>query len=80
MKFLTIFHGWFVNDKGFEVKELEAKDIEDAYTQATVLKYKRETTFKHISFKVIPIEDSDIFMPRKLTWKERITGKIYKLK
>ncbi len=80
MKFIAVFHGWFVDDKGFEVKELEANDLEDAYKQAIVLKHKRETTFKHIAFKVIPIEDSEIFMPRKLTWKERITGKIYKLK
>ena len=77
-RFIVVIHGWFVKCKGFDVHEIEAHDMKEATIKAQELSDEREDDFQHIAFKVIPIYPGETIKkgPRKLSWKERITGRI----
>lgn len=75
-KYVLVFHNWFISSKGFEVFEIEADDIQDANAQGFV-KLGKQQDFNHRDFTVVEMEPN-YHLPRKLTWKERLTGYINK--
>ena len=76
MKYLAVIHGWHVSSNGFDVHELEATEKNAAYNEAYGLKSMREKTFDKCAVEVIAIEDGQALANRKLTLKERLTGRI----
>jgi hypothetical protein len=73
-RFIAVVHGWHVESKGFDVHELEATDLEQAEKEAAWIKAKRESTFDRCAVAVIEIDDIE-YLPRSLTWRERLTGR-----
>lgn len=74
-RFVAVIHGWHVDSKGFNVHELKAADIAEADKEACWLKHQRDATFDRCAYTVIEIDDTE-HLPRRLTWRERITGRI----
>lgn len=74
-RFIAVIHGWFVDSNGFDVVELKSSDKDSAYKEAIVLKHNRNSTFDKCAFALVEIQDSEI-LNRKLTLRERITGKM----
>lgn len=76
-KFLIVQHNWFMDSLGFSVKVIEATDENTAKGIADSDAFRAQNTFRKTACKVIPLaEGQEIARSRKLTWKERITGKI----
>ncbi|WP_286933891.1 hypothetical protein [Leclercia sp. UBA5958] len=73
-RYIAVIHGWHVDSNGFGVHELNAIDKESAYKEAVLLKHKRESTFDRCAFTVVEIDDNER-MARKLTLRERLTGR-----
>lgn len=74
-KYLIITHNWFSSSShGFSVREVIAKSKIDAYNQGLILLGKRDP-FNNKDFTVVELEPS-YQLKRKLTWKERILGKL----
>jgi len=76
MKFLMITHNWFVDSKGFEVEQIEAKDEKDAKDQMDLITFRKQGGLRHAASKLIILENEDVFANRELTWTERLTGKL----
>ncbi|WP_277963848.1 hypothetical protein [Pseudomonas sp. RIT-To-2] len=74
-RFIAVIHGWHVDSNGFNVYQLNATTSEDASKEACWLMHQRESTFDRCSYVVVEIDDRE-HLPRRLTWRERITGKI----
>lgn len=74
-RFIAVIHGWHVHSNGFTVRELEATDLHQADMEACFLRDQRERPFDSCAVTVIEIEPQER-MARRLTWKERITGRI----
>ena len=73
-RYIAVIHGWHVSSNGFDVHALSATDKESAYSKAVLLKHKRESTFDKCAFTVVEIADHER-LPRKLTLRERLTGR-----
>ncbi|MCL8299432.1 hypothetical protein [Pseudomonas mosselii] len=73
-RFIAVFHYWFVDSKGFTVLEYDG-DHQRADEQAA--KYLRDTAgdFNRGDYTLVEIDDTE-HLPRRLTWRERITGKL----
>ena len=74
-RFIAVIHGWHVSSKGFNVHELKAFTQEEAQKEACWLKEQREADFDRCAYVVVEIDDRE-HLPRRLTWRERLTGKI----
>ncbi|WP_338523323.1 hypothetical protein NUH87_26570 [Pseudomonas batumici] len=74
-RFIAVIHGWHVDSNGFNVHELKAANVQDAAKEACWLKHQREDTFDKCSYVVIEIDDRE-HLPRRLTWLERLTGRL----
>lgn len=74
-RFIAVIHGWHVESKGFDVHELEARDLIAAQKEACWIKQQRDATFDRCAFQVVEICDRER-LPRRLTWRERFTGKL----
>lgn len=74
-RFIAVIHGWHVSSKGFNVHELKAVTQEEAQKEACWLKEQREADFDRCAYVVVEIDDRE-HLPRRLTWRERLTGKI----
>lgn len=75
-KFIIVIHGWHVSSNGFTVHEVEADSIEEAQKEGALLCYRREKAFDKCAYRVIEIGERQVVKPRKLTFIERITGRI----
>lgn len=76
-KFILVQHNWFMTSLGFSVNVIEAPDERTAKDIGEAKAFRDQNTFRHTACKVIPLaEGQEIARSRKLTWKERITGKI----
>lgn len=75
-KYLAVTHRWFVDSKGFHVKEFEAENDDIAERERLVINDRLAENFKHASTKLIRLEPDLRISPRRLTWRERLTGKI----
>lgn len=76
MKYLIILHMWFVDSKGFELYESDAQTFKQAEEEAKALSYDRGATFNKCAYKIIQLTNKERL--RKLTWKERILGRLDK--
>lgn len=76
MRFLVVTHEWFVDSRGFKVEEIEASDEKQAQERTDLLTYRAQDSHKRAASKLIILEDTESFINRKLTWTERLTGKL----
>lgn len=74
-KFIAVVHNWFIHSDGWHIQELNAKNEQDAETEAVNLCQKYNQKFSHAGVKVIELQTGE-HLPRKLTLKERILGRI----
>lgn len=76
-RFIAVVHGWFISSNGFNVHALKATDKAEAHKEATLLSHQRDSTFDKCAFVVIEIDEIERLKgSRKLTWRERLTGRI----
>lgn len=74
MKQIIVLHNFWMKSEGFEVIFPDTKTYEEAADMASILCYDKTTQFNHCSYKIIEIVENK--RNRKLSFKERITGKI----
>lgn len=76
-RFIAVIHGWHVSSNGFNVHELEAANRQEADEKAAYLTIKRQGDFDKCAYVVVEIKPEEtIKRPRKLTWRERIMGRV----
>jgi hypothetical protein len=76
-RFIAVIHGWHVSSNGFNVHELDATTKQEAAEKAAYLTTKRQSTFDNCAYVVVEIKPEEtIKRPRKLTWRERLTGRV----
>jgi len=83
MRYIAVFHNWFVSGRGYEVIEMDVDSEDEAFEKASAHAYKCQSTGNKCSFEIIRIEDTETIFSkrrearlRKLTLKERILGRI----
>ena len=74
-RFIAVVHGWHVESNGFNVHDLVATDQKAADDEALLLAARRRDTFDRTPYVAIEIDDRE-HLPRRLTWRERLTGRI----
>ena len=74
-RFIVVIHGWHVHSNGFNVHQLQANTLEEANKEACWLSGQRDAAFDRCAWVVVEIDDRE-HLPRRLTWRERLTGKI----
>ena len=74
-RFIAVVHGWHVESKGFDVHELAARTAQSADNEACLLAARRDAAFDRTAYVVVEIDDREQ-LPRRLTWRERLTGRI----
>ncbi|WJO31021.1 hypothetical protein [Pseudomonas monteilii] len=74
-RFIAVIHGWHVDSNGFNVVELAATDQKSADDEACLLAARRRDTFDRTAYVAVEIDDRE-HLPRRLTWRERLTGRI----
>ncbi|MNE81598.1 hypothetical protein D3C80_1782610 [compost metagenome] len=74
-RFIGVVHGWHVDSKGFDVHQLTATTRVQAEDEALLLAARRDSTFDRTACVVVEVDDCE-HLPRKLTWRERITGEL----
>lgn len=74
-RFIAVVHGWHVESKGFDVHELTARTTQDADDEACLLAARRDTASDRTAYVVVEVHDHEQ-LPRRLTWRERLTGRI----
>jgi hypothetical protein len=74
-RFIAVIHGWHVESKGFNVHQLQVANAEEAEKEACWLKQQREDTFDRCAYVVVEIDDRE-HLPRRLSWRERLTGRL----
>ena len=73
-KYIIVYHYWFVNHIAWETQEVVCNDEEEAYNIAINHKYNTEDSLNECQFNVTEIANNERI--NKLTWKERLLGKI----
>jgi len=77
MKFVMVMHEWFVSSDGFTVKEIDARDADDAHNIASDIAHARNSRACHnADATILQIADNEHLAPRRLTWRERLTGRL----
>ncbi|WP_210015106.1 hypothetical protein [Pseudomonas palmensis] len=74
-RFIAVVHGGHVESKGFDVYELTARTARGADDEACLLAARRDAAFDRTAYVVVEIDDREC-LTRRLTWRERLTGKI----
>lgn len=74
-RFIAVIHGWHVHSNGFNVHQLNAKRLQDAEQEACWLKHQRDADFDRCAYVVVEVDDRE-HLPRRLNWRERLTGRI----
>ena len=77
-RYIAVIHNWFMDSKGFNIIELNAADEKQADIEVCAIAHKRNGDFNKTACVVLPIRDTETIAPRKLSWRERITGRAYK--
>ncbi|MNF81159.1 hypothetical protein D3C84_634180 [compost metagenome] len=72
-RFIAVIHGWHVHSNGFNVHDLDSPALAEAQKEACWLKNQREDSFDKCAYVVVEIDDAE-HLPRRLTWRERLTG------
>jgi hypothetical protein len=73
-RFIAVFHEWHVDSRGFDTVALSALDRLQAEMEAALLHRERRGFYSN-DFTLVEIDDRE-HLPRRLTWRERLTGKI----
>lgn len=76
MRYLITTHYWFMSSEGFDVEESDAVTLDDAKKEAAVKQIARDRQFQHARCEVIQIADNEHLAPRRLTWRERLMGRL----
>ncbi len=74
-RFIAVVHGWHVESKGFDVHELTASTAQGADDEACLLAARRDAPFDRTAYVVVEVDDRE-HLPRRLTWRERLTGRL----
>lgn len=74
-RFIAVVHTWFHDSKGFEVHEL-GTNRNVAELDAHRITERGRDTFNSRAFCLLEIHDHEQITERKLTWKERLTGRL----
>ncbi|CAM4002291.1 hypothetical protein PSWA111526_22755 [Pseudomonas wadenswilerensis] len=74
-RYIAVIHGWHVHSKGFNVHQLSATNYDEAEREACWLNQQRDAPFDRCAYVVVEIDGRE-HLPRRLTWRERLTGKI----
>jgi hypothetical protein len=76
-RFIAVIHGWHVHSNGFDVHQINATDKQEAAEKAAFLTMQRQGKFDECAYVLVEIQPEDaIKQPRKLTWRERFTGRV----
>lgn len=73
-RFIAVFHEWHVHSRGFDVVQLEALDQRQAEMEAALIHRGRRGFYSN-DFTLVEIDNRE-HLPRRLTWRERLTGRI----
>ena len=76
MKYLIILHTWWMSTGEFEVIEADGASGAEALVQAVAIKNDRTKPFSNCEYEIIRLQHEDEWIGRKLTWKERLFGRI----
>ncbi|WP_024695366.1 hypothetical protein [Pseudomonas syringae] len=74
-RFVIVIHGWHVHSNGFSVHQADCETLDHAEQKASHLAYQREKPFDACAWTVVEIEP-ETRITRKLTWRERFTGRL----
>lgn len=81
MKYLIVFHSWFVHSRGFDVVHITAESRTDAEAKAKASAFDRSRDFCSAAYVVLDVcQCSECIAPpryRRLTWRERFFGWAY---
>jgi hypothetical protein len=75
-RYLAVIHNWFMDSKGFDLVELKATDREQAELEGCYFAKTRNSDFNRTAYLVLEIQENEVLTSRKLTWRERITGRV----
>lgn len=75
-RFIAVIHRWHVDSKGFTSHELPSTDWGIAEAQAALIAMKAQGTCCNAGYHLIEIGERECLLPRRLTWKERLTGRL----
>ncbi|WP_278495566.1 hypothetical protein [Pantoea vagans] len=76
-RFLAVIHGWHVHSNGFNVHQIDATNEQQAAEKAAYLTMQRQGKFDECAYVLVEIESEEaIKQPRKLSWRERISGRM----
>lgn len=76
-RYIAVIHNWFMDSKGFNVIELNAANEMQADMEACTIAHKHSGDFNKTACVVVSVRDTETITPRKLTLRERITGRAY---
>ena len=76
MKFIIVYHTWFIKSKGFIVEVVEAKSEDEAFTIASAFSFNNQTVTTYFAFTLIEIAANESISTRKLTIKQRLLGRV----
>jgi hypothetical protein len=74
-RFVAVFHKWHVTSRGFSVEDLKASNGAQALDEAAGILRRRNDGFYAEDFCLVELDDTE-HLPRRLTWRERFTGKL----
>lgn len=75
-KYVGVMHSWFQQSRGFELFDIEAKNLEEARMKADAKAHREYDTFDRTAATVVEIDAGHHRVVRSLTLKERLTGRI----
>ncbi len=75
MRYLAVYHHWWMDTGRFSSETIEANSLEDAETKAHAKAHRMDQTFSHCAAAVFEIASNECLSTRRLTPKERLTGK-----
>lgn len=76
MKYIAVFHHWWMHSIHFEVETIEADCLDDAEIKADAMAHRKSRSFNHCRSIVLEIGKGEHLIRRRLTWRERFTGRI----
>lgn len=76
MKYIAVFHHWWMSSIGFETEVLEADCLEDAEIKADAMAHRKGHDFNHCRAHVLEIGKDEHLIRRNLTWGERLSGRV----
>lgn len=75
-RYIAVVHHWFVSSNGFTIQEFSAADDDAAQQHADALAHRMDTTFSKTAVQLVKIGDAVMLSPRRLSWRERFTGRL----